>query len=89
MNIDIAVPLRRLVACAALAAMVWGTPATQASPALASLNYLTEEHKPYNFTGEDGAPTGFAIDLLHLVWQKTGTLSSPSASSPGPGVTTC
>lgn len=64
MNIDIAVPLRRLVACAALAAMVWGTPATQASPALASLHYLTEEYKPYNFTGEDGAPTGFAEIVL-------------------------
>ncbi len=82
MNIDIAVPLRRLVACAALAAMVWGTPATQASPALASLHYLTEEYKPYNFTGEDGAPTGFAIDLLHLVWQKTGTPVQPVSILP-------
>ena len=75
-------PLRRLVACAALAAMVWGTPATQASPALASLHYLTEEYKPYNFTGEDGAPTGFAIDLLHLVWQKTGTPVQPVSILP-------
>ena len=44
-----------------------------ASPALAKLHYLTEEYKPYNFTGEDGAPSGLAVELLHQVWQRTGT----------------
>ena len=31
---------------------------------------------------EDGAPTGFAIDLLHLVWQKTGTPVQPVSILP-------
>lgn len=61
---------------AALAAMfataVWGGMA-QASPALGKLHYLTEEYKPYNFTNEAGQPTGLAIELLQLVWQKTDT----------------
>lgn len=47
--------------------------APKASPALGQLHYLTEEYKPYNFTGEDGKPSGLAIELLQLVWQKTDT----------------
>ena len=62
---------------AALLATLWGGPGemgkANASPALGKLHYLSEEYKPYNFTGEDGTPSGFAIELLHLVWQKTDT----------------
>lgn len=63
-----------LVTVAALAAASWGgTSRAQASPALGQLHYLTEEYRPYNFTGEDGKPSGLAVELLQLVWQKTGT----------------
>ena len=65
----------------ALMAMLWAGP-LQASPALAKLHYLTEEYKPYNFAGEGGTPSGFAIDLLHLVWQKTGTPPQPVSILP-------
>ncbi|MGS3183939.1 substrate-binding periplasmic protein [Aeromonas taiwanensis] len=53
-----------------------------ASPALAKLHYLTEEYKPYNFTGEDGAPSGLAVELLHQVWQRTGTPPQPVSVLP-------
>ncbi|MFQ2092588.1 substrate-binding periplasmic protein [Aeromonas taiwanensis] len=53
-----------------------------ASPALAKLHYLTEEYKPYNFTGEDGAPSGLAVELLHQVWQRTGTPAQPVSVLP-------
>lgn len=62
-----------LVTVAALAAFWGGIGRAQASPALGQLHYLTEEYRPYNFTGEDGKPSGLAVELLHLVWQKTGT----------------
>lgn len=55
---------------------------TLASPALAKLHYLTEEYKPYNFTGEDGAPSGLAVELLHQVWQRTGTPPQPVSVLP-------
>ena len=53
-----------------------------ASRALAKLHYLTEEYKPYNFTGEDGAPSGLAVELLHQVWQRTGTPPQPVSVLP-------
>ena len=31
---------------------------------LESLDWYTEEYPPYNFAGEDGQPTGMAIDIL-------------------------
>jgi polar amino acid transport system substrate-binding protein len=45
----------------------------QASPELGKLHYLTEEYKPYNYADASGTPTGFAVELLQLVWQKTST----------------
>ncbi|MGY3933263.1 substrate-binding periplasmic protein [Aeromonas encheleia] len=49
----------------------------QASPALGKLHYLTEEYKPYNFTGPSGEPTGLAVELLQRVWQQTDTPAQP------------
>ena len=54
----------------------------QASPALGQLHYLTEEYKPYNFSDEKGAPTGLAVELLQLVWQKTNTPPQPITMLP-------
>ena len=34
--------------------------------------YLTEEYPPYNMTGTDGTPTGFAVDLLVNIFEKLG-----------------
>jgi len=61
---------------------LWSGQMTLASPALAKLHYLTEEYKPYNFTGEDGAPSGLAVELLLQVWQKTGTPPQPVSVLP-------
>ena len=78
---------------AALLATLWGGPGemgkASASPALGKLHYLSEEYKPYNFTGEDGTPSGFAIELLHLVCQKTDTPPQAISILPWPGATTC
>ena len=40
---------------------------------LTKLEYLTEEYPPYNFSNEAGQPTGLAVDLLQLIWQRSGT----------------
>ncbi|MCO4206274.1 substrate-binding periplasmic protein [Aeromonas taiwanensis] len=61
---------------------LWSGQMALASPALAKLHYLTEEYKPYNFTGEDGAPSGLAVELLHQVWQRTGTPPQPVSVLP-------
>ena len=42
--------------------------AAEADP-FVSLNYLTEEFKPYNYK-EHGVPKGIAVDLLRLTWEK-------------------
>ncbi|MNG98597.1 Bacterial extracellular solute-binding protein, family 3 [compost metagenome] len=62
------------VGCAGL--LGW-TAQAQASPALGKLHYLTEEYKPYNFTGPSGEPTGLAVELLQRVWQQTDTPAQP------------
>lgn len=67
---------------AALLVALWSGQMALASPALAKLHYLTEEYKPYNFTGEDGAPSGLAVELLHQVWQRTGTPPQPVSVLP-------
>ncbi len=54
----------------------------RASPALGQLQYLTEEYRPYNFSDERGAPTGLAVELLQLVWQKTNTPPQPITMLP-------
>ncbi|MBL0596860.1 transporter substrate-binding domain-containing protein [Aeromonas jandaei] len=53
-----------------------------ASPELAKLHYLTEDYKPYNYADEAGNPTGFAVELLKLVWQKTNTPEQPVTIMP-------
>jgi len=44
---------------------------------LTKLEYLTEEYPPYNFSNEAGQPTGLAVDLLQLIWQRSGTPAQP------------
>ncbi|MFB2862074.1 substrate-binding periplasmic protein [Aeromonas sp. MdU4] len=56
--------------------------AAQASPELAKLHYLSEDYKPYNYLDDSDNPTGFAVDLLKLVWQKTNTPEQPITIMP-------
>ncbi|OCA65104.1 hypothetical protein A9R10_00125 [Aeromonas piscicola] len=44
---------------------------------LARLEYLTEEYPPYNFSDEAGQPSGLAVELLRMVWQRSGTPAQP------------
>ena len=44
---------------------------------LARLEYLTEEYPPYNFSDEAGQPSGLAVELLQMVWQRSGTPAQP------------
>ncbi|MGY3961934.1 substrate-binding periplasmic protein [Aeromonas popoffii] len=44
---------------------------------LAKLEYLTEESPPYNFSDEAGQPSGLAVELLQMVWQRSGTPAQP------------
>ncbi len=44
---------------------------------LGKLEYLTEEYPPYNFTDQTGQPSGLAVELLQLIWQRTQTPAQP------------
>lgn len=58
------------VALLALIVLILASPISQAftqeevAKQLESLTWYTEEYPPYNFEGEDGKPTGMAIDIL-------------------------
>lgn len=49
---------------------------------LGQLRYLTEDYKPYNYVDPQGQPTGFAVEILKLVWKNTGTTSQPITIMP-------
>ncbi len=49
--------------------------AAEADP-FVSLDYLTEEFKPYNYK-ENGVPKGIAVDLLQMVWEKLDVPAQP------------
>lgn len=40
---------------------------------LSDLQYLSEEYRPYNYSDEQGQPTGLSVELLQAVWQRTNT----------------
>ena len=40
---------------------------------LSDLQYLSEEYRPYNFSDEQGQPTGMSVELLQAVWKRTNT----------------
>lgn len=44
---------------------------------LESLDWYTEEYPPYNFEGEDGKPTGMAIDILMQAFARLGVNVKP------------
>lgn len=41
-----------------------------AAKKLKELTWYTEEYPPYNFTGEDGLPTGMTVDILLAAFKK-------------------
>lgn len=41
-----------------------------AAKKLKELTWYTEEYPPYNFTGEDGIPTGMTVDILLAAFRK-------------------
>ena len=50
----------------------------EAARQLESLSWYTEEYPPYNFEGEDGKPTGMAIDILMAAFDKLGVNITPA-----------
>ena len=44
---------------------------------LEALNWYTEEYPPYNYEGEDGKPTGMAIEILMAAFKKLGVKIKP------------
>ena len=44
----------------------------QAARMLETMNWYSEEYPPYNFKGEDGLPTGMAVDVLMAAFKKIG-----------------
>lgn len=70
-----AIPLvsRAATLAVTLASLLAWPGLSQASPELGKLHYLSEEYRPYNFIDEAGQPSGFAVELLQLVWRKTAT----------------
>ena len=51
--------------------------ASTARADLGKLEYLTEEYPPYNFSDEQGQPTGLAVELLQMVWKNSGVAPPP------------
>lgn len=73
----------RFFSCAiAILVLVTAQPCRAADPA-ASLTYLTEEFKPYNYQ-ERGQAKGLAIDLLKLIWNEMDTPEQPIHFMPWP-----
>lgn len=55
---------------------VWLLGISLISPAragLESLQYLSEEYKPFNYTQPSGHPAGLAVELLERIWKRTRT----------------
>jgi len=42
----------------------------ESAKTLAELNWYSEEYPPYNYSGEDGAPAGIAVDILLKAFEK-------------------
>ncbi|PTT44664.1 substrate-binding periplasmic protein [Aeromonas sp. HMWF016] len=51
--------------------------ASMARADLGKLEYFTEEYPPYNFSDEQGQPTGLAVELLQMVWKNSGVTPQP------------
>ena len=47
------------------------------------ITYMTEENRPLNFS-VDGQPTGLAVELLRLIWQRMGVPPQPIHVVPWP-----
>ena len=43
-----------------------------AAAALETFTWYSEEYPPYNFKGEDGRPTGMAVDILMAAFERAG-----------------
>ena len=50
----------------------------EAARQLAAMDWYTEEYPPYNFMGEDGVPTGMAVDILMAAFARIGVNLSPA-----------
>lgn len=49
----------------------------EAAAALETFTWYSEEYPPYNFEGEDGRPTGMAVDILMAAFERTGVGLTP------------
>ncbi len=60
------------------------TPATAMEQDLASLKYLTEQYRPYNYQVDHNPPEGLAVELLRRIWQQLGIAEQPIRVLPWP-----
>ena len=58
--------------------------ADSAPSSLATLTYLTEQYKPYNYQAAGEPPAGLAVELLHRIWRQTETAEQPIQVLPWP-----
>ena len=61
-----------LLAVASLPVPAFALDADEAARKLEAMTWYTEEYPPYNYAGEDGVPTGMAVDILMAAFKKTG-----------------
>lgn len=67
-----------LLVCWIFAPMqVFGFTMEEAAREIEAMDWYTEEYPPYNFTGDDGLPTGIAVDILMAAFKKTGVNLKP------------
>lgn len=65
--------VRRGTAPALGGALLWACSGSLAQSDVAALEdilWLTEEYAPYNFTDENGAPSGITVDVLEELWDR-------------------
>jgi len=49
----------------------------EAAATLETFTWYSEEYSPYNFKGEDGRPTGMAVDILMAAFERIGVGLTP------------
>lgn len=59
-------------------------PAAVQAQDLASLKYLTEQYRPYNYQVDHNPPEGLAVELLRRIWQQLGIAEQPIRVMPWP-----
>jgi len=51
----------------------------EAARKLEAMDWYSEEYPPFNYLGEDGVPTGMAVDIMLAALKKVGAHMSPTA----------